>query len=91
MTLTFEDQSAALLAAIKEYEASKWKVIGQKVGKPAKVDYSSLFTSPLVYTDDLRRASSMRRRISGARFDELESSMIVVFMRYQVTNDQVCS
>jgi len=35
--LTYEDQSAALLAAIKEYEASKWKVIGQKVGKPAKV------------------------------------------------------
>ncbi|KAI9781274.1 MAG: hypothetical protein M1839_006066 [Geoglossum umbratile] len=32
-----EDESAALLAAIKEYEASKWKVIGQKVGKPAKV------------------------------------------------------
>lgn len=31
-----EDESAALLAAIKEYEASKWKVIGQKVGKPAK-------------------------------------------------------
>lgn len=30
-------QSAALLAAIKEYEASKWKVIGQKLGKPAKV------------------------------------------------------
>ncbi|KAI4177863.1 MAG: hypothetical protein LQ346_007614 [Caloplaca aetnensis] len=28
--------SAALLAAIKEYEASKWKVIGAKVGKPAK-------------------------------------------------------
>ncbi|MCJ1350286.1 MAG: hypothetical protein MMC33_000267 [Icmadophila ericetorum] len=32
-----EDESAALLAAIREYEASKWKVIGQKVGKPAKV------------------------------------------------------
>ena len=30
-------QSQALLNAIKEYEASKWKVIGQKVGKPAKV------------------------------------------------------
>ncbi|KAJ9636388.1 hypothetical protein H2199_008063 [Coniosporium tulheliwenetii] len=29
-------KSAALLAAIKDYEASKWKVIGQKVGKPAK-------------------------------------------------------
>lgn len=26
-----------MLAAIKDYEASKWKVIGQKVGKPAKV------------------------------------------------------
>ena len=38
MMLTCVDQSAALLAAIKEYEASKWKVIGQKVGKPAKVD-----------------------------------------------------
>ena len=30
-------QSAALHAAIKDYEASKWKIIGQKVGKPAKV------------------------------------------------------
>ncbi|KAF1955131.1 hypothetical protein CC80DRAFT_493454 [Byssothecium circinans] len=31
-----EDESAALLSAIKEYDANKWKVIGQKVGKPAK-------------------------------------------------------
>ncbi|KAF2278937.1 uncharacterized protein EI97DRAFT_492555 [Westerdykella ornata] len=31
-----EDESAALLAAIKEYDQNKWKVIGQKVGKPAK-------------------------------------------------------
>ncbi|KAL7270792.1 hypothetical protein RUND412_006492 [Rhizina undulata] len=31
-----EDESAALLAAIKEYDANKWKVIGSKVGKPAK-------------------------------------------------------
>ena len=30
-------QSQMLLNAIKEYEANKWKVIGQKVGKPAKV------------------------------------------------------
>lgn len=30
-------QSAALLAAIKEYDTNKWKAIGQKVGKPAKV------------------------------------------------------
>lgn len=25
------------MSAIKEYENNKWKVIGQKVGKPAKV------------------------------------------------------
>ena len=31
-------QSQALLNAIKEYENNKWKVIGQKVGKPAKVE-----------------------------------------------------
>ncbi|KAL5459356.1 hypothetical protein PMIN06_002856 [Paraphaeosphaeria minitans] len=31
-----EKQSAELLAAIKEYDANKWKVVGQKVGKPAK-------------------------------------------------------
>ncbi|RJE20289.1 SANT [Aspergillus sclerotialis] len=31
-----ENESAALREAIKEYEANKWKVIGQKVGKPAK-------------------------------------------------------
>ncbi|KAF2151767.1 hypothetical protein K461DRAFT_156600 [Myriangium duriaei CBS 260.36] len=27
----------ALLSAIKEYEGNKWKIIGQKMGKPAKV------------------------------------------------------
>ncbi|KAB8078246.1 hypothetical protein BDV29DRAFT_15234 [Aspergillus leporis] len=31
-----EDEAIALREAIKEYEANKWKVIGQKVGKPAK-------------------------------------------------------
>ena len=39
LSLIGDAQSAALLQAIKEYEASKWKVIGQKVGKPAKVGY----------------------------------------------------
>ncbi|KAK6387046.1 hypothetical protein LTS17_000312 [Exophiala oligosperma] len=29
-------QSAALREAIKEYDANKWKAIGQKLGKPAK-------------------------------------------------------
>lgn len=35
-------QSVALREAIKEYEANKWKVIGQKVGKPAKVSLLDL-------------------------------------------------
>ncbi len=30
-------QSVALANAIKEYENNKWKEIGKKVGKPAKV------------------------------------------------------
>jgi hypothetical protein len=30
-------QSQALLNAIKEYDANKWKAIGIKLGKPAKV------------------------------------------------------
>lgn len=34
-------QSVKLREAIKEYEANKWKVIGQKVGKPAKVSVRS--------------------------------------------------
>lgn len=35
-----EDESQALLNAIKEYENNKWKTIGSKVGKPAKVGAS---------------------------------------------------
>lgn len=38
-----DDQSVALREAIKEYEANKWKVIGQKIGKPAKVGQCPLF------------------------------------------------
>ena len=37
MTAADHQKSVALLAAIREYDANKWKVIGQKVGKPAKV------------------------------------------------------
>lgn len=36
-------QSAALLAAIKQYDNDKWKVIGAKVGKPAKVSEVVLY------------------------------------------------
>jgi len=42
-------QSAALLAAIREYDANKWKVIGQKVGKPAKVRVPILF---IIFTNN---------------------------------------
>ncbi|KKY18074.1 putative myb dna-binding domain protein [Phaeomoniella chlamydospora] len=31
-----DDEAEALKEAIKEYETNKWKVIGQKLGKPAK-------------------------------------------------------
>lgn len=37
-----EDEHQALAAAIKEYENNKWKVIGQKLGKPAKVSLESI-------------------------------------------------
>lgn len=37
------NQSVALREAIKEYEANKWKTIGQKVGKPAKVSFYFFF------------------------------------------------
>lgn len=64
-------QSAALLAAIKEYEASKWKVIGQKVGKPAKVRFRLAGATDRLRLDfdrSSRRASSMRGNISAAKY-----------------------
>ena len=56
-----------MLAAIKEYEASKWKVIGQKVGKPAKVSKSTYCS--LIETDDTRHASNMPKSILAVKFD----------------------
>ena len=38
-------QSTALFDAIREYEGNKWKIIGQKVGKPAKVSFATTATS----------------------------------------------
>ena len=71
--LTGANQSAALLAAIKEYETNKWKAIGQKVGKPAKVRRkllarsSSRNGSKMKLTLATRPASSTPRSISGGR------------------------
>ena len=45
------DESQALLQAIKEYEAQKWKVIGQKLGKPAKVIDLVLFNDLCLFDD----------------------------------------
>ncbi|KAK2068064.1 hypothetical protein P8C59_002735 [Phyllachora maydis] len=48
-----EDESQALMNAIKEYENNKWKSIGNKVGKPAKAceqyakeHFPELFATP---------------------------------------------
>ena len=49
--MSAEIQSAALLAAIKEYESNKWKVVGQKVGKPAKV--GAVIIPPVVAASNL--------------------------------------
>ncbi|RDW66098.1 hypothetical protein BP6252_09733 [Coleophoma cylindrospora] len=43
-----EDESQALLNAIKEYETNKWKVIGAKVGKPAKRTSSWMGPHPII-------------------------------------------
>ncbi|MDI1490093.1 MAG: hypothetical protein OHK93_001293 [Ramalina farinacea] len=48
-----EDESQALLNAIKEYEANKWKEIGRRVGKPAKI---SLVASNVKNHVDLLKA-----------------------------------
>ncbi len=68
-------KSAALLAAIKEYEQNKWKVIGQKVGKPAKVgapwgDKTEDSINLGQQTDRLRLANSTRKSILGTKCRE---------------------
>ena len=58
-----EDESQALLTAIKEYENNKWKTIGQKVGKPAKVRATRTGVQLRAAANlvPCRLASSMRR------------------------------
>lgn len=59
-----------LREAIREYEANKWKTIGQKVGKPAKVaDPWTRFFLVGLFMADLwrRRVSTTRESISGVR------------------------
>lgn len=61
-------QSVKLRDAIKEYEANKWKVIGQKVGKPAKVsDRSDGYHRPS--TDCSRLVNNMPKSTSKTSED----------------------
>lgn len=57
------EQSIKLRDAIKEYEANKWKVIGQKVGKPAKVS-CDLYTRRMIFTNSSRPVNSMPKSTS---------------------------
>lgn len=69
LVLTHCDQGAALLSAIKEYEASKWKIIGQKVGKPPKVGSLTTLTDPVDGLTQSRPANNMQRSILVAGYD----------------------
>src|SRR5579871_337519 len=62
-------QSIALREAIREYEANKWKVIGQKVGKPAKV-------SLLIKRHPLFRVLTQFRLVSSMRRNTSETSSV---------------
>jgi len=68
-------QSAALAQAIKDYDNNKWKVIGHKVGKPAKVGREwSCKSAVAILTVNVygatrltggRRANSLQRSKAG--------------------------
>jgi hypothetical protein len=38
------------MQAIKDYENNKWKVIGQKLGKPAKVRHFRFTLTPITHS-----------------------------------------
>ena len=56
------------MAAIKEYEASKLKVIEQKVGKLATVRLLSHSALPFLSTDDYRHVNSMNLVSTSTKF-----------------------
>jgi hypothetical protein len=57
-----------LEAAIKEYDQNKWKVIGQKVGKPAKVCQRFLSFSALdLVTDWLQACEQYAKEHFGGK------------------------
>jgi hypothetical protein len=79
-----EEESVALREAIKEYEANKWKVIGQKVGKPAKVSYlfpQLAWCSTPKSLRINRHASNMRRSISRIFDCDMTFNDVTIFMQ----------
>jgi hypothetical protein len=82
-TMLMSKKSAALLAAIKEYDANKWKVIGQKVGKPAKVRVDGCCILSFVCKRPIltctRHASSTQKRILAASTERHVMITVCVF------------
>ncbi|CZR51927.1 uncharacterized protein PAC_01804 [Phialocephala subalpina] len=74
-TISNVGQSQALLNAIKEYETNKWKEIGKKVGKPAKVSRRRTCRPRKVLTY-YRPASNMRKSILQARYSFLAAQLL---------------
>lgn len=76
-------QSVKLREAIKEYEANKWKVIGQKVGKPAKVsiEIPACHALNLISIFSDRPASSMPKSISRTsdQHDDTSDEVTILF------------
>jgi hypothetical protein len=52
------------MQAIKDYDTNKWKVIGQKVGKPAKVSSSLLFSLILRFARFSASCNTLRDLLS---------------------------
>lgn len=82
-------QSAALLQAIKDYENNKWKAIGARVGKPAKVrmivprisvplhrdgGVRLKSVSPRLLTNNRRVSSSQRSKVGKCNLSILSSA-----------------
>lgn len=78
LTLSGTIQSIALREAIKEYEANKWKVIGQKVGKPAKVAF---FFFLAANADQV--LAGMRAICKGAFQERVKDVTALILMKLQ--------
>lgn len=76
------EQSAALLQAIKDYDNNKWKVIGQKVGKPAKVLLSSSVILKLEMHEILTNHPRLANNLQRSRAGRCESHQVGLEQRY---------